>query len=33
LGHPDSQEFNRKYTEIFSKTNNDTISKHLRNEK
>jgi len=30
LGHPLSQEFNKKYTESFAKTSNDTISKFLR---
>ena len=30
LGHPLSQEFNKKYTEEFAKTSNDTISKKIR---
>jgi hypothetical protein len=30
LGHPKSQEFNKKYTEEFAKTSNDTISRFLR---
>jgi hypothetical protein len=31
-GYAPSQEFNRKYTEEFAKTSNDTISKWLREE-
>lgn len=30
LGHPLSQEFNKKYTEEFAKTSNDTVSKKIR---
>jgi len=29
-GHPESQKFNKKYTEEFAKTSNDTISRFLR---
>ena len=29
-GHPKSQEFNKKYTEEFAETSDDTISKFLR---
>ena len=30
MGHPLSQEFNRKYTEGFARTGKDTVSKYLR---
>lgn len=33
LGHPLSQEFNKKYTEEFARTSNDTVSKYLRDKK
>lgn len=33
LGHPISQKFNKKYTEEFAKTSNDTVSRFLREGK
>lgn len=33
LGHPTSQAFNKKYTEEFAKTSNDTVSRFLREKK
>jgi hypothetical protein len=32
-GHPDSQEFNRKFSKEFAKTSEDSISKILRQRK